>query len=84
MDRLGCGEAIARKGVGWNVGKVYQGSELAYQFDVLPESGHRRPAFVNLQQYHFEECLVARALALPAVEIRCGTRSRTWCRNPIA
>ena len=56
LDRLGCGEPIARKGVSWNVGKVYQGSELAYQFDVLPESGHHRPAFVNLQQYYF--CLL--------------------------
>ena len=70
LDRLGCGEAIARKGVGWNVGKVYQGSELAYQFDLLPESGHHRPAFVNLQQYYFEECLVRRALELPSLEIR--------------
>ena len=70
LDRLGCGEPIARKGVSWNVGKVYQGSELAYQFDVLPESGHHRPAFVNLQQYYFEECLVQRALELPSLSIR--------------
>ncbi len=70
LDRLGCGEPVASKGVGWKVGKVYQGSELAYQFDLLPESGHRRPAFVNLQQYYFEEALVARARALPACEIR--------------
>ncbi len=70
LDRLGCGEPVARKGVGWKVGKVYQGSELAYQFDLLPESGHHRPAFVNLQQYHFEECLVARARALETLELR--------------
>ena len=70
LDRLGCGDAVARKGVSWSVGKVYQGSELAYQFDLLPETGHRRPAFVNLQQYHFEECLVRRAQALPELEIR--------------
>ncbi|MBK9114207.1 MAG: FAD-dependent oxidoreductase [Betaproteobacteria bacterium] len=70
LDRLGCGEPVAGKGVGWKVGKVYQGSELAYQFDLLPESGHRRPAFVNLQQYYFEEALVNRARALPALEIR--------------
>jgi len=70
LDRLGCGEPIARKGVGWNIGKVYQGRELAYQFEVLPESGHHRPAFVNLQQYYFEECLVQRALELPSLEIR--------------
>ena len=70
LDRLGCGEPIAAKGVGWKVGKVYQGNELAYQFDLLPEAGHRRPAFVNLQQYHFEEALVRRARALPALELR--------------
>ena len=70
LDRLGCGEPIARKGVGWKVGKVFQGNELAYQFDLLPEAGHGRPAFVNLQQYHFEECLVRRAQALPSLEIR--------------
>jgi len=70
LDRLGCGEPIAAMGVGWSVGKVYQGNELAYQFDLLPEAGHHRPAFVNLQQYHFEEALVRRANALPALELR--------------
>jgi 3-(3-hydroxy-phenyl)propionate hydroxylase len=70
LDRLGCGEPVARRGVGWQVGKVYQGSALAYQFDLLPERGHHRPAFVNLQQYHFEECLVERARALETLELR--------------
>lgn len=70
LDRLGCGEPIASKGVGWNVGKVYHGDQLAYQFDLLPESGHRRPAFINLQQFHLEECLVERAQALAAAELR--------------
>ncbi len=70
LDRLGCGEPIAQKGVGWNVGKVFHGDRLTYQFDLLPEPGHHRPAFVNLQQYHFEECMVRRADALAAAEIR--------------
>jgi 3-(3-hydroxy-phenyl)propionate hydroxylase len=70
LDRLGCGEAVVRKGVGWSVGKVFHGSRLAYQFDMLPEPGHHRPAFVNLQQYHFEECMVRRVDALAAAEIR--------------
>jgi 3-(3-hydroxy-phenyl)propionate hydroxylase len=70
LDRLGCGEPIAAKGVSWKVGKVYQGSELAYQFDLLPEAGHHRPAFVNLQQYHFEACLVERAQSMPKLELR--------------
>ena len=70
LDRLGCGESIASRGVSWSVGKIFHGDRLAYQFDLLPEPGHHRPAFVNLQQYHFEECLVKRADALAALEIR--------------
>jgi 3-(3-hydroxy-phenyl)propionate hydroxylase len=70
LDRLGCGEPVAAKGVSWNVGKVFHGDELAYRFDLLPEPGHHRPAFVNLQQYYFEEYLVQRADALAAAEIR--------------
>jgi 3-(3-hydroxy-phenyl)propionate hydroxylase len=64
LDRLGCGEPICARGVSWRVGKVYFHDELAYQFDLLPEAGHKRPAFVNLQQYHFEEALVDRLAAL--------------------
>ncbi len=70
LDRLGCAESIVAKGVRWNVGKVFHRDELVYQFDLLPETGHRRPAFVNLQQYHLEDCLVARANALPAADLR--------------
>ena len=55
LDRLGCGNEVAEKGVSWNVGKVFHGDQLAYEFAVLPELGHQRPAFVNLQQYHFED-----------------------------
>jgi 3-(3-hydroxy-phenyl)propionate hydroxylase len=64
LDRLGCAEAVVAKGVQWNVGRVFFRDAPAYRFDLLAEPGHHRPAFVNLQQYHFEECLVARARAL--------------------
>ncbi len=64
FDRLGCGDAICERGVSWKVGKVFFGDELAYQFDLLPEPGHKRPAFVNLQQYLVEEILVERLRAL--------------------
>src|SRR5205823_6420024 len=70
LDRLGCAEPIVAKGIGWNVGKVFFRDELVYRFDLLPEPGHRRPAFVNLQQYWFEECLVDRARSLPSVDLR--------------
>ena len=47
---------------------------LAYRFDLLPETGHRRPAFVNLQQYWLEEYLVERARELPAIDLRWKNR----------
>ena len=64
LDRLGCGEPICAHGVSWKVGKVFFHDKLAYQFDLQPEPGHKRPAFVNLQQYYLEEALVDRLAAL--------------------
>jgi 3-(3-hydroxy-phenyl)propionate hydroxylase len=70
FDRLGCCEPMMAKGVSWNVGHVYFRDEEVYRFDLLPEPGHERPAFINLQQYYVEGFLVERALALPHLEIR--------------
>ena len=74
LDRLGCGEALVQKGVRWSVGKIFHRNDLVYQFDLLPESGHRRPAFINLQQYHVEQCLVTHAGALANVDVRWKNR----------
>lgn len=71
-DRLGAGERMVAKGVSWNVGKVFFRDELLYRFDLLPEPGHERPAFINLQQYYAEAFLLERALALPTLDIRWG------------
>lgn len=65
-DRLGCGEPMVEKGVVWNVGKVFFDERQVFSFNLLPEAGHRRPAFVNLQQYHVEKILVDRVRALQA------------------
>ncbi|MGN6316850.1 FAD-dependent oxidoreductase [Trinickia sp.] len=70
LDRLGCGDAMVEKGVQWHVGKVFLQNDLVYSFDLLPESGHRRPAFINLQQYYVEGFLIERARQLPNLEIR--------------
>ncbi len=64
FDRLGFGDAVCERGVSWKVGKVFFREALAYQFDLLPEPGHKRPAFVNLQQYLLEEIMVERLKAL--------------------
>ncbi len=69
FDRLGVAAPMLEKGVRWSVGKVFRGDALLYRFDLLPEEGHKMPAFINLQQFHVEKHLVERALAL-GVDIR--------------
>jgi 3-(3-hydroxy-phenyl)propionate hydroxylase len=65
FDRLGCGQRMVDKGISWNVGKVFLKDELVYTFNLLPESGHNRPAFINLQQYYVEGYLLERAREYP-------------------
>ncbi|MDU2926441.1 FAD-dependent oxidoreductase [Bradyrhizobium sp.] len=69
-DRLGCAAAMVEKGVSWNIGKVFFRDQLSYQFDLLPEPGHRWPAMINLQQYHLEEILVGACTKSPLVDLR--------------
>jgi 3-(3-hydroxy-phenyl)propionate hydroxylase len=69
-DRLGVGDRMVAKGVEWKVGKVFLGDGLVYGFDLLPEDGHKRPAFINLQQYYAEKYLVERVLQMPAIDLR--------------
>ncbi|MFY0622620.1 MAG: FAD-dependent oxidoreductase [Pelagimonas sp.] len=59
-DRYGCGEPMLDKGVVWNVGKVFHDDRQIYDFNLLPEDGHKYPAFINLQQPYFEKFLVDR------------------------
>ncbi|MFT7595047.1 MAG: 3-(3-hydroxy-phenyl)propionate hydroxylase [Paracoccaceae bacterium] len=74
LDRLGCGHPMVEKGVKWDVGKVFFDERQVYEFNLLPEEGHEFPAFINLQQYYFEEYLVNRVRELEAegapIEIR--------------
>ena len=43
---------------------------MVYRFDLLPEAGHKRPAFINLQQYYAEAFLVDRVQQLPQIDLR--------------
>ena len=73
-DRLGCGDAMVDKGVIWNIGKVFHRDAQLYEFNLLPEDHHQRPAFINLQQPYFEKFIfegIERAKANGAkIEIR--------------
>ena len=65
FDRLGVGDRMLSKGVTWKVGRLFHGDNEVYSFDLLPEDGHKFPAFINLQQYYVEQYLVERAQDFP-------------------
>jgi 3-(3-hydroxy-phenyl)propionate hydroxylase len=73
LDRLGVGEACRDKGVMWKVGRTFHCDREVFNFDLQPESGHKMPAFVNLQQYYVEDFLVRRAMEL-GVDLRWKNR----------
>lgn len=74
-DRLGVAERMVTKGVSWNVGKVFFRNDEVWRFDLLPEPDHRRPAFINLQQYYCEGYLHDAAGRHPRIELCWQTRA---------
>src|SRR5215469_3210954 len=44
FDRLGCAERMVARGITWNLGKVFHGEKLLYEFNLLPERYHCFPA----------------------------------------
>ena len=66
LDRLGIANEACDLGVSWNIGRTFLEEDEVYQFNLVPDAGHKRPGMINLQQYHVEEMLIARALELGA------------------
>src|SRR3978361_1685219 len=69
-DRLRVARRMVDKGVVWSVGKIFHGAEQLYQFNLLPEQGHKMPAFINLQQFYAEAYLVERAAQFQEINLR--------------
>jgi len=75
FDRLGVGDRMVEKGVTWKVGRLFHGDWEVYSFDLLPEDGHKMPAFINLQQYYVEQYLVERCADFPdLIDLRWKNR----------
>jgi 3-(3-hydroxy-phenyl)propionate hydroxylase len=74
LDRLGIGEKLVAQGVTWKIGKVFLGDGLVFSFDLLPEAGHKMPAFINLQQYYLEKALCDRASEIETIDLRWKNR----------
>ncbi len=78
LDRLGCGQKVVDHGIGWSKGKVFFDNREVYDFNLTDAPGHKRPAFINLQQYTFERILVEHISDMQAagapIEIRGGNK----------
>ncbi len=77
-DRYGCGEPMLDKGVVWSLGKVFHKDGQVFEFNLLPEEGHKYPAFINMQQPYYESFQIERLRELQAqgapIEIRGKNR----------
>ncbi|MGL5363809.1 MAG: FAD-dependent oxidoreductase [Bosea sp. (in: a-proteobacteria)] len=82
FDRLGLAERMVEKGVTWQKGKVFRGDGLLYEFDLLPEGGHKQPAFINLQQYYVEQYLVEAVAHEPGIDLRWANKLVGIDRRP--
>ncbi len=69
-DRLGVARPMLDKGIEWKLGRVFMRDQQVYTFDLLPEDGHKIPAFINLQQYYLEEYMVDACTANPLIDLR--------------
>lgn len=75
FDRLGIGERMVEKGVTWKIGRTRHRDNEIFRFDLLPEDGHKMPAFINLQQYYVEQFLVERCRDFPdLIDLRFRNR----------
>lgn len=82
LDRLGIGDRCLEKGVTWQVGRTFHRAREVFNFDLLPEAGHKMPAFVNLQQYYVEDYLVQACQKNDLVDLRFKNRVQALDRRP--
>ncbi|WGW06030.1 FAD-dependent oxidoreductase [Tropicibacter oceani] len=75
-DRYGAAAPMLDKGIVWNLGKVFHEDRKVFEFNLLPEAGHKFPAFINLQQPYFEKFLVDRVRAAQAAGAPIELRGR--------
>lgn len=75
-NRYGAAAPMLDKGVVWNLGKVFHEDRKVFEFNLLPEDGHRFPAFINLQQPYFEKFLMERLRQAQAEGASIDVRGR--------
>ncbi|MGH6816852.1 MAG: FAD-dependent monooxygenase, partial [Hyphomicrobiaceae bacterium] len=78
FDRLGVAEPMVAKGVIWQKGRVFREKSPVFAFDLLPEGGHKMPAFINLQQYYVEKFLIEAAGRCASLDLRWRNKVTTF------
>ncbi len=80
--RLGVGEAVAERGVQWDVGRTYFRNRELFAIR-LPGAGDEHfPPFVNINQTEVEAMLLARLGELPSIDLRWGHRVTAVTQDP--
>ncbi len=80
--RLGIGEAVAARGVQWDLGRTYfRGREL-FQVRLPSASRDHFPPFVNINQTEVEAMLLERLSELPEVDLRWSHRLIGFAQDP--
>lgn len=82
FDRIGVGAPHLAKGVQWQKGRVFHRERELFEFDLLPETGHKMPAFINLQQYYTEDYLIDRLVEIGTVDLRWRNKVTAVERSP--
>ncbi|RAP40610.1 hypothetical protein BYZ73_14480 [Rhodovulum viride] len=72
--RLGIVDQVMARAVPWSIGRISHGDDEIFSFDMAGTTTGRFPPFANLQQYHIEDILIARALAEPLIDLRFRNR----------
>lgn len=83
FDRLGVGARMVAKGVTWKVGRLFHRACEVHAFNLLPQGGHKMPAFINLQQYYVEHFLVERCADFAGlIDLRWKNRVASVTQTP--
>jgi len=70
FDKLGLADRMIKKGVKWDVGRIFFKDDEIDRFDLSPEKHSKYPAFINLQQYYVEQYLIDAVLQEENIDVR--------------
>jgi len=80
--RLGIGEAVARRGVQWRIGRTYFRDRELFSVELPGSQADHFPPFVNISQSEVEDMLVERLDQIPGLELRWEHRLTGVVQDP--